>query len=339
MHDNQNDAIEPEVLPPAIVPERFELIPGVSTSAITPLLIAEAGKLAEKAFWEYFVATIRNKNTRMAYARQVAKFFDWCTKAELTLELIEPHHVAYYLEIFPGSPPSCKQALAAIRKLFDWLVIRQIMPVNPAHPVKGPTYIVKKGKTPVLSAEELKDLFEAIDTSHVVGLRDRALIATMFYSFGRVSAVINMKVEDFFPKGKRYWFGLHEKGGKYHEVPAHHLAEEYLDDYLAAAGISEEPKSPLWRTTRGRSRELTEKPLHRVNVWQMIQRRAQAAGILTKINCHTFRASGITIYRKKDGRLEHAQQIANHSSPKTTKLYDHSDDDITLEEIERISFQ
>jgi integrase/recombinase XerD len=325
------------VLLPATVPERFELLPGVATSAITPLLIAEAGKLAEKAFWEYFVATIRNKNTRMAYARQVAKFFDWCTKAELTLELIEPHHVAYYLEIFPGSPPSCKQALAAIRKLFDWLVIRQIMPVNPAHPVKGPTYIVKKGKTPVLSAEELKDLFEAIDTSHVVGLRDRALIATMFYSFGRVSAVINMKVEDFFPKGKRYWFGLHEKGGKYHEVPAHHLAEEYLDEYLAASGISEDPKSPLWRTTRGRSRELTEKALHRVNVWQMIQRRAKAAGILTRINCHTFRASGITIYRKKDGRLEHAQQIANHSSPKTTKLYDHSDDDITLEEIERIS--
>lgn len=128
-----------------------------------------------------------------------------------------------------------------------------------------------------------------------------------------------------------------EKGGKYHEVPAHHLAEEYLDEYLAASGISSEPKPPLWRTTRGRSRELTEKPLHRVNVWQMIQRRAKVAGILTRINCHTFRASGITIYRKKDSRLEHAQQIANHSSPKTTKLYDHSDDDITLEEIERIS--
>ena len=337
MGEDENDVLVPEVVDDAKKTERFELIPGVSTSAITPVLIAEAGKLAEKAFWEYFVATIRNKNTRMAYARQVVKFFDWCTEAGLTLELIEPHHVAYYLEIFPGSPPSCKQALAAIRKLFDWLVIRQIMPVNPAHPVKGPTYIVKKGKTPVLSAEELKDLFEAIDTSHVVGLRDRALIAAMFYSFGRVSAVINMKVEDFFPKGKRFWFGLHEKGGKYHEVPAHHLAEEYLDAYLEAAGISEEPKSPLWLTTRGRSRELTEKPLHRVNVWQMIQRRAKAAGILTRINCHTFRASGITIYRKKDGRLEHAQQIANHSSPKTTKLYDHSDDDITLEEIERIS--
>ncbi|MFK7849659.1 MAG: tyrosine-type recombinase/integrase [Akkermansiaceae bacterium] len=211
------------------------------------------------------------------------------------------------------------------------------MPVNPAHPVKGPTHVVRKGKTPVLSVEELQDLFGSIDTSHVVGLRDRALIAAMFYSFGRVSAVISMQVKDYFPKGKRYWFGLHEKGGKYHEVPAHHLAEEYLDEYLAASGIAEDPKSPLWRTTRGRSRELTEKPLHRVNVWQMIQRRAQAAGILTRINCHTFRASGITIYRKKDGRLEHAQQIANHSSPKTTKLYDHSDNDITLEEIERIS--
>lgn len=337
MDDDQNEVLVPEVLKDAKKAERFELVPGVSTSAITPALVAEAGKLAEKAFWEYFVARISNKNTRMAYARQISKFFGWCTDAGLTLELIEPHHVAYYLEIFDGTAPSQKQALAAIRKLFDWLVIRQIMPVNPAHPVKGPTHIVKKGKTPVLSAEELKELFEAIDTSHVVGLRDRAIIAVMLYSFGRVSAVVNMQVKDYFPKGKRYWFGLHEKGGKYHEVPAHHLAEEYLDEYLAASGISDEPKSPLWRTTRGRSRELTENPMHRVNVWQMIQRRAKAAGILTKINCHSFRASGITIYRKKDGRLEHAQQIANHSSPKTTKLYDHSGDDITLEEIERIS--
>lgn len=220
--------------------------------------------------------------------------------------------------------------------LFDWLVLRQILPVNPATVVKGPTYIMRKGKTPVLSAEELRELFASIDVTTPVGLRDRALIASMFYSFGRVSAVVGMKVEDYFPKGKRYWFRLHEKGGKYHEVPVHHLAERYIDEYIDAAGLSDEKKSPLWRSARGKTGQLTDKALDRRNVWDLVRRKARQAGIATPINCHSFRASGITVYLQNDGQLELAQQIAGHSSPRTTKLYDRRDEEISLEEIERI---
>jgi hypothetical protein len=102
-------------------------------------------------------------------------------------------------------PPMVKQHLAAIRMLFDYLVTGQIVPLNPAA-VKGPKYVIKVGKTPVLSAGETRELLAAIDTSQLIGLRDRALIGVMVFSFVRVSAVVGMNVEGYFQKGKRWWF-------------------------------------------------------------------------------------------------------------------------------------
>jgi integrase len=158
----------------------------------------------------------------------------------------------------------------------------------------------------------------------------------MVYSFARVSAVVHMKVRDYYPNGKRYWLRPHEKGGKFHEVPVHHVAENYLDEYLEAAGISEEKNKPLFRSTRGRSRELTARAMSRFDAYKMIQRRAEDAGISSEIACHTFRATGITEYLRNGGTIEHAQQIAAHESPRTTKLYERTTDAISLDEIERI---
>ena len=129
---------------------------------------------------------------------------------------------------------------------------------------------------------------------------------------------------------------LHEKGGKFHEVPVHHTAEEYLDTYIKAAGIKDEKSKPLFRTTRGRSRELTDRALDRFEAYKMIKRRAERAGVSKEITCHTFRATGITAYLENGGTIEHAQQIAAHESPRTTKLYDRTSDAISLDEIERI---
>jgi integrase/recombinase XerD len=232
-------------------------------------------------------------------------------------------------------PPTVKQHLAAIRILFDYLVTGQIVPMNPASSVRGPKYVVTTGKTPVLKAEETRELLDVIDTSKLIGLRDRALIAIMVFSFARVGAVVGMDVEDYFQKGKRWWFRLHEKGGKYHEVPAHHKAEVYIDAYLEAAGIAGAKKTPLFRSVNPR-RQLTERRMHRNEVWQMIKRRARQAGLSEEICCHTFRATGITTYMENGGTVEGAQKIAAHSSPRTTKLYDRTSDDITLEEVERI---
>jgi len=158
----------------------------------------------------------------------------------------------------------------------------------------------------------------------------------MVYSFARVSAVIHMKVKDYYPNGKRYWLRLHEKGGKYHEVPAHHTAEQYLDEYIKAAGIAEEKNKPLFRTTRGQSRALTDRALDRERAWAMIKRRARDAGVSPEIRCHTFRATGITEYLRNGGTVEKAAQIAAHESTRTTQLYNRTDDELTLDEIERI---
>ena len=159
----------------------------------------------------------------------------------------------------------------------------------------------------------------------------------MVYSFARVSAVVHMKVSDYRQDGKKFQVSLHEKGGKFHRLPVHHKAEEYIDEYLEAAGIGEDKKSPLWRSADGKSGRLTEKAMSRIDVFKMIKRRAKAAGVALDIGCHTFRATGITAYLIGGGTVESAQQIAKHKSPRTTKLYDRRGDKVTLDEIERIT--
>jgi site-specific recombinase XerD len=245
--------------------------------------------------------------------------------------------VAGYIEQLTAcrSAPTVKLHLAAIRMLFDYLVTGHVLPINPAASVRGPRHVVKKGKTPVLTAEEARKLLNSIDEQSIAGLRDRALIGVMVYGFARVSAAVGMNVEDYYPQGRRMWLRLREKGGKHHEVPVHHNAEAYLDGYVEAAGIAEAPKSPLFRTI-SRRRELTENRMHRIDVLRMIKRRARQADLPRSISCHTFRATGITAYLENGGSLEHAQRIASHESVRTTKLYDRTGDAISLDEIERI---
>lgn len=243
-------------------------------------------------------------------------------------------YVEYLLTIY--SKPTVKQHLAAIRMCMDWLVVGQIIPMNPASSVRGPKYVINRGKTPVLTAEEARVLLDSIDILTVIGLRDRAIIATMLFTFARVSAVIGMKVDDYYQIGKRSWIRLQEKGGKDHAVPAHHLAEEYLDAYLQVAGHGGNKLAPLFLTAKGRTGKLTEGPLTRHDALRMIKRRSEAAGLSSKVCCHTFRATGITAYLENGGTIENAQAIAAHESPRTTKLYDRTSDEITLDEVERI---
>jgi site-specific recombinase XerD len=267
----------------------------------------------------------------------VSQFFSWCEQRGVGLDRVTSLLVGAYIEqlTLVRGAPTVKLHLAAIRTLFDFLVTGQVVPVNPAASVRGPRHVVKKGKTPVLTPEEARQLLDAIDISTVSGLRDRALIGVLVYSFARVSAAIGMDVEDYFPQGRRTWFRLHEKGGKHHEVPAHHNAEAYIDAYVDAACLVEQPKSPLFRTISSR-RSLTGTRMTRTDVLRMVKRRARQAGIATPICCHTFRATGITAYLLNQGSLENAQRIAAHESIRTTKLYDRTSDNLTLDEIERI---
>ena len=302
-----------------------------------PVIVERAGPAAAERVVEFFTAQIRNANTRAAYAKAVTQFFNWCDERGLELDQISAVAVAAYVEELQGvyRAPTIKQHLAAIRRLFDWLVVGQVVPWNPTAAVRGPTHVVKRGKTPVFQPAEVRLLFDSIDTSTVGGLRDLALLGVMIYSFARVSAVVNMDVDDYYQQGKRWWLRLREKGGKHHALPAHHKAAAYLDAYLASAEIAAERGSPLWRSLT-RTRELGERRMSRVDVFRMVKRRVKAAELGEAANCHTFRASGITAYLLSGGTLERAQAIAGHESPRTTQLYDRTVDDITVEDIERI---
>lgn len=294
---------------------------------------------AARRFVEFFTAHIRNGNTRKAYTRSAAEFAAWCEQQGLhELREIEPFHVAAYVETLQTrlAAPSVKLHLAALRRLFDWLVVGQVISVNPASAVRGPKHSVKKGKTPVLTAEEARSLLDSIAPVSAVALRDRALIALMVYTFARIGAALKMRGEDVYVQGRRTWVRLHEKGGKRHDMPCHHSLETYLHAYIEGALLTGDDKGWLFRTAIGRSGLLSDRPMSQADAYRMIRRRAAEAGILTKVGNHSFRATGITEYLRNGGKLEIAQQMANHESSRTTGLYDRRNDLVSLDEIERI---
>ena len=304
-----------------------------------PAVVTAAGDAAQLRFLEFFAASIRNPHTRRAYARAVSEFLAWCeSKGGASMTAIQPLHVAAYIEALSRSrsAPTAKLRLAAIRRLFDWLVVGQVMPNNPAASVRGPAHSVKRGKTPVLAPAEARTLLDAIDVSTPVGLRDRALIGLMVFSFARIGAALAMKVEDVYVQNRRLWVRLQEKGGKVHEMPCHHALEDYLHAYIDGCGLAADPKGWLFRTLGRGAHRLTTTPLPQANAYAMVRRRALAAGIATQIGNHTFRATGITAYLKNGGQLETAAAMANHASTRTTQLYDRRGDQVSLDEIERV---
>src|SRR6267378_4643542 len=200
----------------------------------TPILIERAGPSQKVYFFEFFTVPIRNAHTRAAYYRAIQQFLSWCERAGYQdLEDIEPITVAAYIESLQrhAAPPTVKQHMAAIRMLFSWLTEKGVLAMNPAREVKTERFSRTEGKTPAFVEGEVQRLLGVIETSTHIELRDRALLGTLAYSFARIGAVVNLKVEDYYPSGKRFLLRFKEKG-KEKELPVHHKLEELLDQYL-----------------------------------------------------------------------------------------------------------
>ena len=303
---------------PAVLPSDALAPATPADTYIVPALIAAAGDQAAWRYIEFFTANINNHNTRRAYARACSRFFSWCEDHGLSLGAIRPFNVAAWINELQEEhgAPGVKQQLAAVR---------------------GPKYVVNVGKTPVLDGAEWRKLLDAIPTGTVRELRDRALIATLTYSFSRIGAALKMKVEDLRPQGTGWQLQLHEKGGKEHKMPCHHVLAEMLHAYVAAAGIAKDRKGGLFRTSpRHSAAVLTEHPMAQADTWRMIRRRAAVAGIMAPIGNHTFRATGLTNFSENGGSLENGQDMAAHSSPRTTRLYDRRKERLKQAEVERI---
>lgn len=302
-----------------------------------PALFADAGTSAMFRFAEFFNAKQRNQNTRLAYARAVLKFCSWSELQGLELSQINPLVLAQYFDQLLESHAitTVKQHHSALSKFFDWMVQGHIFPVNPMYSVEAPKYTQDKGKTPVMSESQARHLLDSIDTTKIAGKRDKAILAVMLYSFARVSAVINMKVEDYFFDGESMVVRLIEKGSKYMEMPLNHKAIRILNDYIEDADISEDKKQPLFRALN-RSRNLTDQPLDRRDCWRMVKRRVKNAGLSDKITNHSCRASGITSFLLNGGLMEDAQFLAGHADIKTTRLYDRREKEATVAMVELV---
>ena len=202
---------------------------------LAPAVVERTGDRAVVRFVEFFVVAINNKNTRDAYYHACCRFFVWCENQHISdVSAVEPIHVGVYLQTLAKSfeRATIKQHLSAIRTLFDWLVTGQVLKTNPVQSVKGPKYDVVRGLTPILTAGEVGQFIDQIDTGTQVGLRDRALVGLMVFSFARVSAALVMRTSDYFSAGGRRWLRLKEKGGKIHEMPVHPVLEGYLNSYV-----------------------------------------------------------------------------------------------------------
>jgi site-specific recombinase XerD len=312
--------------------------PGVELAL--PALIEQAGEGAARCTLEFFTARIPNRHTRAAYAGAVVRFCRWCQARGVPLEKITSPAVAAYMEELQGllGVASVKLHLAGLRHWLDWLTQKGVLPVNPAASVRGPRHVVREGKTPVLERDEARALFASLDAKDVVTLRDRAICAVMLFGFVRVGAVVKMRVRDFEDEGKDAWLVLREKGGKERRIPCHHLTREYLREYLAAAALAPDGngKGPLFQSAPRHSQRLSGKIIRRTDVWSMVKRRCEAAGLPASICNHSFRATGITIHQENGGRIEDAAELAGHSSPRTTQLYNRKSRKLARAEVERV---
>jgi site-specific recombinase XerD len=301
-----------------------------------PGIITAAGAGAQFAWDEFFKGQVANAHTRKNYAHAVRHFLDWCDDPERKIPLvrISPADVGDYLGSLELSTPTKKLRLAALRRFFDVLVVRHVVILNPATSVRAERHQVVEGKTPEISAKQARQLLQSVDTSNVVGLRDRAIIAVLIYTAARVGAVAKLTLKSLKHDGTQYSLRFSEKGGKSREIPVRHDLELFLLDYIEAAEITE---GPLFRTAVRRTKELTRKAMSGIDICRMMKRRLKAAGLPGQFSPHSFRVATVTDLLEQNVALEDVQYLAGHADPRTTRLYDRRRKKVTRNIVERIS--
>lgn len=309
-----------------------------TTHESLPQLVATGGEAARFAYEEFFHGRVRNPYTRRNYRQAVHRFLEACRAAGLDLVQITPKHVGQYLDGLPYAASTKKVHLAALRHFFDEMVLRHVVVLNPAASVRGERYQVIEGKTPEISAEQARLLLSSIDTSHVVGLRDRAIIGILIYTAARIGAVAKLQRGHFYDDGEQFSLRFAEKSGKSREIPVRHDLRGFLAEYLEASGVStEQPGVAFFRTALGRTRQLTSNRMTAGDMGRMVKRRMREAGLPHRLSPHSFRVYVVTSLLQQGVPLQDVQFLAGHSDPRTTRLYDRRQKRVTRNLVERIS--
>ena len=317
---------------------------GAGGGIALPAVVEEAGANARYAYEEFFTE-LDSPHTITAYRRDLHRFLDHVHALGLALPQVTPKLVRAYIDHLqpvrptdpPLSAPTKKRVLAAIRKFFDIAVTRHAVPLNPALSVRGPKHRVVEGKTPEITVDQARRLLASIDTSHVVGLRDRAVLAVMIYTGARVGAVAKLAVRSFYCTGDQWAFRFDEKGGKSREIPCRHDLQQFVRAYVDAAGIGDQKHGPLFRSAVRRERRLSLSAVPANDVCRMVKRRLKDAGLPDRISPHSFRVAVATDLLTQDVPLEQVQYLLGHADSRTTKLYDRRKRQVTRNVVERIS--
>ena len=309
------------------------------SAAVIPRVVADAGPAAEYAWAEFFAARVRNRHTKAAYVRAVRRFLDWLTPQQVPLVRVTAGMVGAYLDSLGRlSAPSRKVELAALRGWFDVLTLRHVVVLNPTHAVKGDRLQVIEGATPQISLAETRALLAAIDRTTLVGHRDAAVIACLAFTAARAGAVAGLTRGSLQPDGTHYRLRFIEKNAKRRDIPVSSQFEGYLLGYLHAAGLADAPAgSPLFRTADGKSGRLTDRSLSGGDIGRLVKRRLAAAGLPTHLSPHSFRVAVATDLLQQAVPLEDVQFLLGHSDPRTTRLYDRRQRQVTRNIVERIS--
>ena len=318
---------------------RSEALSELSNARVIPRIVSDAGNAARFAWEEFLFGGIRSTHTRRAYHRAVKNFLVWCEAKQLPLSAISPADVGLHLDGLALAPASKKQVMAGLRHFFDGLVTRHAIALNPAASVRAERYQVMEGKTPEITVKQARSLLVSIDTTDIVGLRDKCIIAILIYTAARVGAVAKLKRRDLYDTGEQHCIRFHDKGGKSREIPVRHDLQLLLADYFRYASLQVEiqPDQSMFRTTVTKTKQLTERAMTAGDMGRMIKRRMRAAGLPERLSPHSFRVATITDLLSQGVPLEDVQNLAGHSDPRATRLYDRRQRKVTRNIVERIS--
>jgi site-specific recombinase XerD len=306
-----------------------------------PEIIHRVGANAVFAAQEFFHGTLRNEHTQRAYRHAVKQFLAWIEKhGGGELAQIAPWHVGQYLQEMAKttSIATRNQHLSALRHFFDGMVTRHAIALNPALSVRGERYSVMEGKTPEIPKPDARKILASIDTSHVVGLRDRAILAVLIYTGARAGAAAKLKRSDFYHAGEQWMFHFDEKGGKSREIPVRHDLQGWIFEYLEAAGLRDAHKdTPLFQSALKKQRKLSGRRIHVNDICRMMKRRLKDFDLPLLYSPHSFRVTTLTDLFQQGVHSEDVQHLAGHSDPRTTRLYDRRERKIKRNIVERIS--
>jgi site-specific recombinase XerD len=309
----------------------------VVTKNELPTAVDRSGTSGRFAWDEFFLGHLRNPHTRAAYLNSVKRFLAWIEPVELDLSRITPGMVGQYFDELALSIPSKKLHMSAIRQFFNVLVQRHIVLLNPALSVKTERFSVSEGRTPEITTDQARKLLESIPCTTAIGVRDKAVIATLIYTAARAGAIAKLRIRDLLDEGNQFALRFNEKGGRQRSIPVRHDLQVFLTEYLDRVDPRRVSKDePMFRTI-DRKGGLSKNAITGIDICRMVKRRLKLAGLPTIISPHSFRSCAATDLLLQGVALEDVQYLLGHSDARVTRLYDRRQRRVTRNIVERIS--